>query len=378
MRGGVDRSVLEPIAAAAGGALPELPTERRAITTQDVVILPEGQFPITFAQIALSPARAIMLLLAPPGLFGWPFVEGWSLRDPLEVDVDAVARPEHFRAMAAFGFELWTHSPALLERIREAGLTATLVGAGQPGSLPIPRPKVYDVVTLANNRWASLAREVVSQLPPSVVHHEIPSTSNERVLEAFGQARVLVHPLRLEGDSRIGQEARAMGAVPVVLDTNPFNVGLDEAGGAVAVSTLEEMPDAVMALLRNPERLRTLRERAMATAREQVDWDRYVERIDAALSRGVAEDPARGARAVMGGALAAREAELVEEFSAQSQELRDELTKTRRAYDELVTDRDVVVMQMHHMKQTRAWRLAAAYRRMRDRLRGRYPADRAQ
>lgn len=367
MRGRVSVADLEAISDAADVAMPELPTERRRATSRDVLLVPEGKPAITFAQIALSRARLILLVLAPPGLFGWSFSDGWSHPNPLDVDIESVARPEHFRAMAAMGFELWTHSPVLLERIKGAGLTGTLTGTGTPVPFPEPLRKRYDVVTLADNRWADLARSVVSQLSPDVVHHEVPRSSHEDVLGAFGQAKILVHPLRVEGHSNIGQEARAMGAVPVVLDTNPFSVGLDDAGGAVAVPTLDDMAAAVTSLLADSRRLELLRDRAMRTAREQLDWERFVARIESAVSSPPPDDSARAARGVMGDELMGRERVL----HGQISELRAEVEQLKRERGELAADRDVVRTRLDALQSTRWWWLARTYRRLRDRLRRR-------
>jgi hypothetical protein len=361
VRGQFDLSELKSLSAAVGAA-PELAAEPRRPALGDVVLMPEGfDDPLTFGHVALSGARKILVLLAPPGLFGWPFVEGWSREPPVDVAIDSVGRAEHFRAIAAMGFELWAPMPQLLDRIKAAGVQGSFIGIGRPVPYPAPLPKRYDVVTLANNRWAELARVVVSRLDPSVVHHEIPPCSNKEVLQQFGQARVLIHPLRVEGDSRIGHEARAMGAVPVVLNTNPFSVGLDDDGGAVAVPTLEEMATAVMELLGDPTRLRELRERGMRSARAQHDWQAYVDRIDAALLRQPTEDPARGARAVIGDRLMRREARIHTELAAEV----SRLSRERDALStELRSERDRILA----MQSTRAWRAAGQFWRSRARL----------
>jgi chromosome segregation ATPase len=127
--------------------------------------------------------------------------------------------------------------------------------------------------------------------------------------------------MRIEGHSRIGQEARAMGAVVVTLDSNRYAVGLDDAGGAVAVASVDEMPAVVEALLADPGRLSALRERAMRSAREQVDWSTYVRRVGAALARDD-DDSARAARGQIGerirdGDEAARERERALEAAAR-------------------------------------------------------------
>jgi hypothetical protein len=374
MRGHVAREELKRLGEATG-AMPELPDQPLRPARGDVVFMSEGSAdPLDFAYVALSGARAILLMLAPPGLFGWPFVEGWSRQPPTEVSIGSVARPEHFRAMTAMGFELWTNTPPMVERIRAAGVNCTFMGNGNPVPYPSPLPKQYDVVTLANNRWAELAQRVVSGLDAAVVHHQIPGGTNEEMLRQFGQARVLVHPLRVEGHSRIGEEARAMGAVPVVLNSNPFSMGLDEQGGAVSVSTLEEMSAAVTALLRDPTRLGELRERGMSTARAQVDWDRYVARVDAALSDPPPEDPGRGARAMIGARLIEKEEALARQVvasegtSAKLAAARAELLELRSRQDELSATFDAERAAVRLMRSTRAWRAAGVYWRARERV----------
>lgn len=389
LRGDVDFEAVYALREAVGVA-PELPTEPLRPVRGDIVIVAEGTPDVrTYAQLALSGARLIMLVLAPPGLLGWPFVEGWTPESPVTVSIESLARPEHFRAMSAMGFDLWTNSPGTLRRIEAAGLEGTFIGDGRPLPFPDPLPKRYDVVTLANNRWAELSRVVVSRLDPSVIHHEIPAVSNAEVLEKFGEARVLVHPIRIEGASRIGLEARAMGAVPIVLDSNEFGVGLNEQGGAVTVPTLEDMSNAVMELLGNPSRLSELRDRAMKSAREQCDWDSYVVRVDKALSRPEPEDPGRGARSGMGASLIEREDSIWEYFHAElgkSRRREGVLTEEIRIVNEsrdtvgaerdrLVAERDELTSQLQAerhtlgvLRNTRVWRIAGWYWRQRTRV----------
>ena len=170
-----------------------------------------------------------------------------------------------------------------------------------------------------------------------------------------------------------------MGAVPVVLDTNVFDVGFDEESGTVAVSTLEEMAAAVSGLLRDPQRLSGLRDRAMKSARVQADWDRYVARVDAALSAPATEHPARGARAVMGDALIEREKAIWAYFHNELGKSRaredaqgDELSSLKAALSrasakhealrkELETERERLLL----LQSTRVWRFARAYWRTR-------------
>ena len=298
LRGSVHLGELAALTAAAGVEV-EVPGEPRAIEPGDVVIAPEGVTdPLSWARLILSPARVILLFLAPPGLFGWGFDDGSTLPSAHTVALDAVGRPSQLRAAAALGLELWTPMPRLAADAEAAGVPCALLGNGRPLPYPEPAPKAFDVATFGHNRWRDDARTVVERLGPGVSHREI-AGPNSAILEQLGQARILVHPMRIEGHSRIGQEARAMGAVVVTLDSNRYAVGLDDAGGAVAVASVDEMPAAVEALLADPGRLSALRERAMRSAREQVDWSTYVRRVDAALARDD-DDPARAARGQIG------------------------------------------------------------------------------
>jgi D-inositol-3-phosphate glycosyltransferase len=310
LRGAVSLPEFDAVCAAAG-VRPDLPGEPRLPTADDTVIVPEGIVdPAVHARVVLSPARAVLLILGPPGLLGWPFTADWSPPDPLTVAVDAVARPEHFRAAAGLGYELWTHAPGIQRVAQAAGVPCICVGNGVPGGYPPPpRQKDVDVVWLGANRWGALARPVVRELSKHGIECvELGAGSHESVLEHFGRARVVLHPLRVEGHSRIGCEVRGMGAVPVVLDSNPFAVGLDEAGGALALKAPSDMPAAVLDLLADPERLASMSATALETARRQVEWEPFVSRVAAALDTP-AGDPARGGRAAIGRALAEGEHE---------------------------------------------------------------------
>jgi hypothetical protein len=358
LRGDVDFEELELLGSAAG-AMPELPSEPRSPGPDDVVLMAEGYSdPSTFGYLSLSAARLIVLILAPPGLFGWPFVDGWSPPSPETVRIETLARAEHFGAAARLGFELWSPMPQMASRVEAAGLDCEVIGNGRPAPYPTPLPKRYDVVTLADNRWAELARTVARNLEPSVRVHEIPSCANEQVLTEFGRARVLLLPSRIEGHCRVAQEARAMGAVPVALDTNPYAVGLDDAGGAVTVSTLEEMPAAVTQLLDDPRRLGQLAARAMKTARAQVDWNAYVARVDAALSRRPVGDPARAARGEIGRSVEAAQRAAQEELEREIQTLTQEVARLERERGALADQLARTHDRLRTLCSTRAWRLA--------------------
>jgi glycosyltransferase involved in cell wall biosynthesis len=320
LRGVVSVPEFDEICAAAG-ARPHLPDQPRLPAASDTVIVPEGiEDPAVHARLALSPARVVLLILGPPGLFGWPFGSGWSPPDPLTVALDAVARPEHFRAAAALGFELWTHTPGLKRAAEEAGVACRFIGNGVPGGYRHPPPKDIDVLWLPDNRWGPLARPVARRLSELGVECvPLPNVSHDEVLELFGRARIVLHPLRIEGHSRVGCEARAMGAVPVVLDS-PYAVGLDEGGGAVSVASVSQMADAVLELLAEPERLARLSANGRRSARRQVEWGPFVERVAAALAEP-GDDPARDARATVGGALLRREDEAARRLERQAGEL---------------------------------------------------------
>jgi D-inositol-3-phosphate glycosyltransferase len=372
MRGVVHPPTLEELSDAAG-ARPDLPDHPRPLTSADTVIVPEGiDDPAIHARLALSPARVIVMLLGPPGLVGWPFTPGWAPQDPLTVEMDAVARPEHFQGAAALGHELWTHSPALQAAAERAGVGCRFIGNGRPGAFPDPpAAKDIDLVTLRDNRWAQLADPVGRQLAERGVDWlALPQSGNERVLEAFGRARILLHPCRVEGYSRIGCEARAMGAVPVVLDSNVYAVGLDAAGGAVAVGTPAEMADAVTSLLEDRARLAGLADTAMATARRQVEWEPYLRRVDTALS-APAEDAGRGARAALGVALREAEAPVprahVEPPREQPAAERRQLERSLAVLNDALTE-DRARLERHKLwldavNDSISWRLTAPLRR---------------
>jgi hypothetical protein len=312
----------------AAGARPALPDEPRPPAACDTVIVPEGiDDPEVHSRLVLSPARAVLLLLGPPGLIGWPFAAGWSPPDPLAVDVDAVARPEHFRGAAALGYELWTNAPGLARAAEAAGVACRLVGSGVPGGYPSPPPeKDVDVAWLAENRWAPLARPVVRWLDELGVECvAIADAGHRELLDLLGRARILLHPLRVEGRSRIGCEARAMGAVPVVLASHRFGVGFDEAGGSVPVDSTSEMAGAVVELLGAPDRFARLSAAGMRSAREQVEWRSFVARVDAAAGAPQAADAAHAARAAIGEALRERHGAR----SLEDEDLRRELKDAR-------------------------------------------------
>jgi hypothetical protein len=282
LRGLIDESALQRITRAAGSA-PRVGLPPRLPKPDDLVVVPEGHvMPLPYARLALSPARPVVAVLAPPGLFGWPFSpDPWDRPDHLTVDPSTLARPEHFRRIAEAGFEMWTQSPGIAEAAARAGVRCSWIGCGSPLPFPDHQPKRFDVVTVTDNRWADLARTAVAGLDRS--HLPIPRVAHDEMLRLLGLGRVLAWPSRVEGHARIQVEARAMGTVPVALSSNPFADGLDEKSGAALVDTVEEIAPRIEELLQEGDRLAELSARARESARSQMDWDTFVARIDEVL-----------------------------------------------------------------------------------------------
>jgi hypothetical protein len=304
LRGGVPRILFDELSAATSAApLVGLPPRPAAAT--DVVLAPEGwRKPLEYGQIALSPARAWLYLLAPPGLFGWPFTdEEWSLPDPLTVDPARLARPEHFHGMRALGFGLITHSHGIVAAAAGAGVGCRYVGEGA---------RETDVVGLVENRWAPLVERVLARLDGGPSVDRVPAVSNAEVLRRFARARLLLWPSRVEGHATIPIEARAMGCVPVALDSNPYIAGAGEEHGMVVVPSLEAMARAVPELLADPARLERLSAAGRDWARRHDDWDAFRGRVVDWLAEVGDQPPGHGALAGVGTAVRAATTGLLE------------------------------------------------------------------
>jgi glycosyltransferase involved in cell wall biosynthesis len=326
------------------GASPDVVLGPRRPTADDIVVVPEGWTdPLQYARLALSPARVVLLLLAPPGLFGWPFGGDWSAPDPTSVPLDSIGGAEPYRAMAALGFELWADSPGLAEAALGAGVDCVDIGHGSPLPFPDRAEKTHDIGVVEANRWASQARHVASQLDGTHLH--IPQSRHQDFGRQLARARVLVWPSRIEGRARIPAEARAAGTVPVALRSNRFAESLEEPKGVVVVDSLEEMPGTISKLLSSPRRLERLAAAGMHTAREEGAWDVFVKRVDEALSLPPPSDPTREARAVFGEGIAA-------EFGR----LEEELERTKQS-------REQVEERLRSLSRRRSVRLALALAR---------------
>ena len=257
LRGWIDRDVFD-LMSVATNACPRLPTESRDPAADDVVVMPEGhQDPLAYAGTWLSGAQLVLLVLAPLGLTGWPFAATWQRLSPLTARLEDVNRAESLDALAAMGIVAWTNMESVVPCLQAHGVPSAYF-VSQPLDFPDPAAeREVDVAWLVDNRWASLAERVAQELPYSV--DPIPAVPHSEMLDRLGHAKILVYPARLEGESRIACEARAMGAVPVVArGANPFSRRLTESFGVLVAESREAMPDAIARLLADPDRLATL------------------------------------------------------------------------------------------------------------------------
>ncbi len=307
------------------------PQGLRSRTESDIVIIPEGlPDPLLFAREILSPARAVLAVLGPLGLFGWSFERDWRPPDLLTVDPNAVGRPGQLSTARRLGLEIWTCDP-VSEQARTLGLRHHHVGGGRPDEYPEPPAKRVDVVTLSENKWAPLVPTALAGLRPEVSRIELPRMPREQLLLELGVARTFIHPVRIEGRSRLCEEARAMGTVPIMLRSNRFGEGLNPASGGIAVDTIEEIAPAVHELLDNPSRLREIARAGYREARIATRWQPFVERVAAALAEPDREPASFApARAVFGAQLHAREDAFRAELTRQWQELADVRAEQQR------------------------------------------------
>ena len=323
LRGRISRSVFAELAAHTSRH-PSVDAVRRRPAADETVLLLEGFVdPLVFGAIALSAARPVLVLLAPAGLMGWSFEQGWTLPDPLRVDPASVNRPSSYQAMAAIGFELWTHSLGIAASVEAAGVPCRWIGQGTPGPPPEPTPsteKTHDIVIVFGNRWEPLAREVLDGVEASILVTE--PGPNADVLRQLSSARLLVHPMRVEGTSRLAIEARLMQTVPIVL-WHAFGAGFTIDDGAVTVDSLDGLRQAAVRLLANPAEIDQLARGGWDFARRWRDWPAYCERVAAAFEEP-APRPGASARAAIG-----------ESIDAVVAGARDEQVRLRRSFEEI-------------------------------------------
>jgi hypothetical protein len=344
LRGWLDHGAFERLADAVGSA-PSVGLPPRLPQPDDLVVVPEGwRDPLEYGRLLLSPARLAVFVLAPPGLFGWPFTApGWIPPDPLTVPLDAVAKAVHFQAMNELGIALLTHSPGLMDAAEAAGVPCAFVGTGRPALTTPPHDAAREVqvTALTANRWAPLVDQVVRELD-GVNVDLIGETSNQDVLTRFAHSQVLLWPSRIEGHATVPWEARSVGCVPVALSTNRFAVGLSEETGAVLVDRVDQIAPAVRALLADERRWHELSTRARRSAPAEVRWDAYVDRVGRFLESIPAARSERGAWAGIGAALD----DLVQSRLAQSMEVEAEEERVR-------TDRDRLAVELAGMRADR-------------------------
>jgi hypothetical protein len=301
LRGEIRTSMLDPLCEAAG-ARPATPPDERRPDANDIVIISEGgDDPLRFGRLALSPARVVLLILAPTGLFGWPFVAQRPGGDPLTVPLGILGRREHFRAIAALDIDIWAAEGRTYDLATAAGARCEVIGHGNPlGVANEPAVKDIDVAYLAGSRWRDHARQVATLMTRPV--HEIAVGGHPAVMAEIARTKVLVWPARIEGHGTVLWEARSVGTVIVGLSSNVYATGLDENSGAIAVRTIEEMPAVVEGVLGDPPRLAELAEAGRRTAAAQIDWKSHVARVDAAIVRVQRRElgPSADARAAFG------------------------------------------------------------------------------
>jgi hypothetical protein len=246
LRGGINRPIFEALTSAAGSA-PTVGLDTRLPDRGDMVVAPEGGEADLIAAVQLSAARAG----------------------------------------------------------EEAGVLVEWLGTGTPVAFPADGVKSADVAIVAANRWAEAAEMVAARLTGVTVLRIEAVPSVYSLSAALAPARILLWPSRLEGMSRIAREARAVGADPVMLGTNPFVTVEDYGRGIVVVPGLDSLAEEAERLLADPDRLEILTMEGKESVRQQVDWDAFLARVEQAVSR-VPERPRRASRAALGELLRTR------------------------------------------------------------------------
>jgi hypothetical protein len=366
LRGAINQPILETVCAAAG-ASPTVGLPPRRPENADIVIVPEVANHDLLAALRLSGAACVMDLLAPPGLWGWSFLRGWSPPDPVRVAIDTLSLPATLRAIDDFGIEMWTPAHGMAEAGARAGVPVKWLGTGTPVPFPDPCPKRMDVAIVELNRWVGLAEKVVSGLDGVSVLRIPRIDSIYSLSEALGPARILVWPSRVEGIARIAREARSVGTVPVALDTNPFVTADDHGGGILLVGDIASMAQEISALLSDRDRLEKLSTEGIETARLQVNWKQYLDRVDSALQAVASSARPAGAALDLVGrttwlsakALTDRQASLEREVKASqvyAAELENETERLRAHAEDLGAQ-----LSQRHSELDAARRLIGAY-----------------
>jgi hypothetical protein len=290
LRGHLNGPILDELTESAGAA-PRVRLGSRPPARDELIVVPEGSDIELLTAVHLSGARRVMHLLGPPGLYGLSFHRPmYDRHDQHTVPLDAVGRPEEFRAIQSLGFTMWTNAQGIAAAGKRAGVNVEWVGTGTPVPFPTVPAKTFDLAVVTENRWAIWAENAVAMIPGASVLRVGVTDSVYSLAQALGPARILVWPSRVEGASRIAREARSVGTVPVMLDTNPFATRQDHGGGVVLAPNVRVIAEEIKRLLANPARLEKLQRQAAESARVQADWSRFLDRIGAAIA-GVVEHP---------------------------------------------------------------------------------------
>jgi hypothetical protein len=329
LRGALNPDILAELCSAVG-ARPSTGLTPRRPSRHDLVVLPEAADVPLIAAVQLSGARRVMHMLAPPGLWGWSFLPEWTGgADGNVVDLRSVGLPATFRAMADLGFSLWTNARGIAEAGMNAGVSVEWVGTGTPVEFPDMPEKRFDVAVVEANRWYGEAQAIVDQMPGASILRVGPLPNTYSLSAALGPARVLVWPSRIEGMSRIAREARAVGTIPVALDTNPFVTPADHGEGVVLAADTHGIAERAQLLLGDDDRLKAAAAAAVASARQQAAWQPYVRRVKHAVE-SAADRPSAFSLGYFG--------DLVEGHdlrrSREIDELQSALADQRRSFEE--------------------------------------------
>ena len=167
LRGDINRIIFETVTSAAGAG-PRVGLEPRRPDGADLIVIPETAEKNLLATLALSSARRVMLLLAPPGLCGWSFEPGWTVPDSMTVPLDAIGTPWSYRQLEGSGLTLWTNAHGIAEAGCRSGVEVEWIGTGTPVPFPDEIAKQFDVAVVVANRWAGWAREVADRLDVAI------------------------------------------------------------------------------------------------------------------------------------------------------------------------------------------------------------------
>ena len=264
---------------------------------RDIVVIPEGgEDPLRFARYVLSRARLVLAILAPTGQFGWPFVSPWKAEPHLTVPLDTLGRPEHFRAMASLGIDLWTHMTRIHELALAAGARCEFIGNGDPRPQAPASPKDTPVVFLEASRWRPLrgrGRRADAHPRPD----DPGGRPGDDRLQSLPGPRCCSCP-RAWRATAVFCARRARWAPSWSASRARSTPWAWMRPPERSPSTrLQEMAGTVEDLLADPGRLLAISEAGRASARAQLDWPRYVDRVDRAITATEEREDDAGASA---------------------------------------------------------------------------------